>query len=111
MRKESDRHYEEFMAPKQIEGGGLVTLSGAFLKDHEDEILGLIKHESALSEESNPAHKVTSIEKKDDKIIVKTAMHGLAMHIGKSLMHAYKGDHKFTFSHDEKYVEVDWRRD
>lgn len=111
MRKETDKHYEEFRAPKQIEAGGMVTLSGAFLKDHEEEILGLIKHESSCAEQDNPAHKVTNIEKKDGKIIVTTSMHGLAMHIGKSLMHAYKGEHKFTFSHDEKYVEVEWKRD
>ena len=111
MRKETDKHYEEFRAPKQIEGGGVVTLSGAFLKDQEDEILGLIKHESAQAEQDNPEHKVLNIEKKDGKIVVTTSMHGLAMHIGKSLMHAYKGEHKFNFSQDEKYVEVDWRRD
>ncbi len=111
MRKETDRDYEEFRAKKQKEAGGLVRVRGAFLKDHEDEIVNLIKHESRTTEQDNPEYKVSAISKVDGGIDVATTSSSLAMHIGKSLSHAYKGEHKFTFSHDEKYIEVDWRRD
>ena len=111
MRKETDRDYEEFRAKKQKEAGGLVRVRGAFLKDHEDEIVNLIKHESRMAEQENPEYKVSEIAKVDGGLDVATTSSSLAKHIGKSLSMAYKGEHKYTFSQDEKYIEVDWRRD
>ncbi|KAF0134255.1 MAG: chaperone ATPase [Candidatus Saganbacteria bacterium] len=111
MRKETDRNYGEFRANVQKEAGGLVRLRGAFLKDHNEEIVNLIKHESKLAESENPDHRVTEISKVDGGMDVLISASSLAMHIGKSLSMAYKGEHKYNFSHDEKYVEVDWKRD
>ncbi|HTY12915.1 MAG TPA: hypothetical protein VMD02_01870 [Candidatus Omnitrophota bacterium] len=111
MRKETDRDYTEFRQNTQKEAGGLVRIRGAFLKDHENDIVNLVKSESGRSAAHNPEHRVTDISKVDGGIDVTTSESSLAMHIGKSLNLAYKGEHKFTFSHDEKYIEVDWKRD
>lgn len=111
MRKETDRDFEEFRAKKQKEAGGQIKLSGAFLAEHETDILNLIKHQSRLSEATAPEHKVTDISKADGGIVVTTSSHTLASHIGKALCHAFKGETKITFSQDEKYVDIDWRRD
>ncbi|MBI5701830.1 hypothetical protein HZC34_08340 [Candidatus Saganbacteria bacterium] len=105
------RHYEAFRDNKTIEEGGLLRLSGAFLKDHEDEILNLVKHEGRLAEQENPSHKLMNIDKANGKIVVTTSVHNLATHIGKALSHAYKGKHTFKFLKGEKYVEVDWSRE
>ncbi|MFH1576654.1 MAG: hypothetical protein ABID35_03840 [Candidatus Margulisiibacteriota bacterium] len=111
MSKEKYRHYDDFRMPKKIEEGGLVKISGKFLLDHENEILGLIKHEGRLAEEKNPDHKINNIEKADGTITVALSTHNLALHIGKALSHAYKGQHAYKFLEGEKYVEVDWKRD
>lgn len=106
-----ERHYEDFQKPKAIEQGGLIKLSGAFLLDHADELVNLIKHEGKLAEQRNPLHKVSKIDKVNGGVVVETTDHNLAMHIGKALVHAYKGEHKYKFSKDENFVEVDWKRD
>lgn len=106
-----ERHYEGFMEPERAEEGGVINLAGKFLLDHEDEILNLVKHEGRLAAERNPDHKVTKIEKVDGGIRVLLSTHNLALHIGKSLEHAYKGEHTYKFLKDEKFVQVSWRRD
>ncbi len=98
-----ERHYEDFQKPNKIEEGGVIRLSGSFLLDHEAEVLGLVRHEGG--------DKVMNLEKVDGVIVATIADHNVALHIGKSLEHAYKGKHEFKFLKGEKYVEVLWRRD
>jgi len=109
--KEADRHFEGFMDPKQIEEGGVLRLSGQFLLDHEAEIVNLIKHEGRLAAEENPEHRVSKIEKVNGGIVAEVTNQRLAMHIGKALFHAYKGEHEFKMLKGEKFVEVIWKRD
>ena len=109
--REQRRHTEDFMQPKKIEEGGLIKLSGAFLKDHEEEIMGLIKHEAGQAEKKNALHRISEIQKVDGGITVNVTEHNLAIHIGKALCHAYKGKREFKFLPGEKFVEVDWKRD
>jgi len=106
-----DRHFDEFRQPTAIEQGGIIRLSGAFLLDHEEELVNLIKHEGGLAEQKDPRHKVNKIDKANGGIVVEISDHNLALHIGKALVHAYKGEHQYKFSKGEKFVEVDWKRD
>jgi len=93
------------------ESGGVIRISGAFLLDHEEDILNLVKHQGSLSEQKNPTAKVTTIEKSDGTIVVTASDHNLVMKIGKALTHAYKGSHNYKFRDGDKFVEVDWKRD
>ncbi len=106
-----DRHYEGFQQPQKIEEGGVLRIAGAFLLDHEDEIVNLLKNEAQLAETKNPAHKINKIVKADGKLVVEVSEHNLAFHLGKALVHAYKGEHIYKFLKGEKFIEVDWRRD
>jgi hypothetical protein len=106
-----ERHYEDFMKKPPIEEGGIIRISGNFLLDHEEEIVNLVKHEGSLAEKRDPGHKVNKIEKANGGLVVELSTHNLALHIGKALEHAYKGKHTYKFLKEEKYVEVDWRRD
>ncbi len=109
--RSKDRHFDEFRQPVAIEQGGLLRLSGAFLLDHAEELINLIKHEGSLAEQRDPRHKVTNIEKVNGGIVAQISDHNLALHIGKALVHAYKGEHIYKFTKAEKFVEVDWKRD
>lgn len=106
-----DRHFEGFMIPKKIEQGGIIRISGAFLLDHEEEIISLVKHEAQLAEKKNAGYRINKIEKANGGITVEVSEHNLALHIGKALHHAYKGQHQYKFRPGEKFVEVDWKRD
>lgn len=106
------RHYEGFRQHKnKEEQGGVITLTGAFLLDHHDEVVNLINHEGRIAEEKNPLHRVSRIDRANGGIVVETTDHNLALRIGKALSHAYKGAHTYKFPKGEKFVEVDWRRD
>ncbi len=96
---------------RDTELGGIVKISGAFLLDHETDILNLVKHEAKLAEERNPKAKLVSLDKNDGTITVKLSEHNLAMRIGKALHSAYKGEHHYNFREGEKFAEVYWKRD
>jgi|GEM_PF-896092 len=103
--------YDEYARKIKVEEGGSIRISGGFLLDHENEIVNLVKHEGRLAEQKNPSHRVSGIEKADGGLLVRTTDHNLALHIGKSLCRAYKGEHSYRFLKSEKFVEVNWRRD
>ncbi|MBU1027307.1 MAG: hypothetical protein KKA31_06215 [Candidatus Margulisbacteria bacterium] len=109
--KKGDRHFEDFREPKHIEEGGIIRISGEFLLDHEGEIINLVKHQAELAEQKNPQHKLNSLRKVNGTLVASVSDHNLTLHIGKALVHAYKGEHNYKFLKDEKFVEVDWRRD
>lgn len=111
MAKGSYRHYEGFRDHEKHEKGGIVKISGAFLLDHEDDILNLVKKESQVAEGQNPEHRVTKIEKIDGRITVQVSEHTLASHIGKSLSRAYKGELETKYHEGEMFSEVSWKRD
>lgn len=106
-----DRHFEDFRQPEKIEEGGVIRLSGAFLLDHENEIINLVNNESKLAETKNPLHRVSQINKTDGTITVQLTDHNLTLHIGKALTNAFKGEHNYKFLKEEKFIEVEWRRD
>jgi NMD protein affecting ribosome stability and mRNA decay len=108
--REKGIRYEQWRNP-DIEEGGVVRISGAFLVDHENDILNLIKHEGKLATERNNNIRITKIEKTGNGILVETTSHNLAMRIGKALKSAYKGEFQFKFREGEKFVEADWKRD
>lgn len=95
----------------KFERGGIVNISGAFLLDHEEDILNLVKHQGKLAAEKNAEHRVININKASGGIVVLVSDHNLAMKIGKALTHAYKGDHQYKFAQGEQFVEINWRRD
>jgi len=106
-----NRHYEGVRKQKKVEEGGVIHISGSFLADHADEIINLVKHEGKAWEADNPTAKLTSIEKANGGFKVETTNHKLALHIGKCLHKAYKGLHEYKFLKQEKFVEVNWKRD
>ena len=111
MGQESFRHFEGFRKTHKIEEGGVIKISGKFVAEHLEEIIGLVKNEAALAEKKNPEHRILDIKKSDGEIIVELSEHNVALHVGKALEHAYKGKHEYKFLPGEKFVEVDWVRD
>lgn len=108
--REKGVRYEQWRN-RDTELGGVIKISGAFLLDHEEDILNLVKHEGKLSEERNASAKIVGIEKSNGAILVKASDHNLAVRIGKALSHAYKGKHRYNFREGEKFAEVTWERD
>ncbi|AEB08016.1 BCAM0308 family protein [Desulfobacca acetoxidans] len=90
---------------------GVLTLEGAFLAEHKDEILMLLNREAERVATKSPLDRVIQIIPEDgDRLIVETTTEKLAQRLGKAVYRAYKGDLDFRWSHMNKFVRVYWSR-
>ncbi|MBI5408820.1 MAG: ATPase [Nitrospirae bacterium] len=90
--------------------GGIVTLKGAFLKEHKGEILNLIKNEEQRAIAFNPLERIMGINDIDDGMELTTTNEKLAQRIGKSVYKAYQGKVGYKWSQDTKLLRVEWKR-
>jgi len=99
------------MACQKIRDGypeGVVTLKWPGLKDHEAEIMGLIKHVEARALSVNPLERVMKVVKRRNEVEIQTTNDKLAQRIGRELVRAYKGEVIYRWSHKDKLTRVDW---
>ncbi|MEW6313725.1 MAG: BCAM0308 family protein [Pseudomonadota bacterium] len=89
---------------------GYVTLSGAFLAQHEAEILRAVRNHEAREKAEHPMQRVMDIEKGADRVVVTTTDIHLARGIGEALHHAYQGELEFHYNAEENLLRVTWRR-
>lgn len=89
---------------------GSVALAGAFLNAHRDEVLALVHHVAAREREEHPLHRVMQIEDSADGVVVTTTDIHLPQRIAEAVKHAYHGDFRIRYGHDEYAVRVDWQR-
>lgn len=91
--------------------GGIVQLSGAFLKEHKQDILNLIHNEGERAMAVNPLERIIDIEGENSHYGVTTTNEKLAQRIGKALHKAYDGEITYKWSEDNKLVRIVWHRD
>lgn len=91
--------------------GGIVTLSGGFLRQHEQEIVNLLNHENREAMETNPLERIMSMEWRDESLVIETTNEKLAQKLGRAVHKAYSGRVEYKWSDDTKLVRVNWRRD
>ncbi len=70
---------------------GLVHLGGAFLAEHREEILGLVRNIEARESADHPLKRLMGIEEDGDGLLVKTTDVHLARAVGDALKRAYGG--------------------
>lgn len=91
--------------------GGVITLTGDFLKSHKDQILHLVRHQETRAKGINPLERIIVIKDRRDRVEIQTTNERLAQRIGREIQRAYKGDAKYHWSRDDKFIRVDWHRD
>jgi hypothetical protein len=92
--------------------GGYVNLEGNFVGGHWGEIESLIRNEGTRTLEDNPLSRIMSITQSENGgAKVETTTEHLAQRIGRALEKAYDGEVEYTFSHENKVVRVNWKRD
>jgi len=89
---------------------GFVTLKGAFLRAHRDEILHLIRHHEAKEKAEHPLQRIMAIADSADGILVTTTDTHLARDIAQALHDAYKGELEFHYSKKENLLRATWTR-
>ena len=90
---------------------GTVTLSGAFVQAHREEILNLIRNTEALENKEHALERLIDIADEEDAVVVTTTGMHLANRIGHALDSAYDGSTRYTYSDDKTHLDVDWERD
>jgi NMD protein affecting ribosome stability and mRNA decay len=90
--------------------GGIVRLRGAFLNDHKDEIINLIRNEEERARGFNPLERIIKITDVKNELEITTTNEKLAQRIGKSMQKAYQGKVKYKWSDDTKLLRADWER-
>lgn len=90
---------------------GILTLSGDFFKDRQEEILTLLKNEAARVSSRSVQDRIIKMTKEGKgKLVVETTTEKLAQRLGKAVYRAYKGDLDFRWSEMNRFVRVYWSR-
>jgi NMD protein affecting ribosome stability and mRNA decay len=89
---------------------GYVTIKGAFLAEHKDEIVSLIHSHEKKEKAERPLHRIMAIDEKRDGLEVTTTDSHLARGIAEALHGAYKGELKLRYSRDENLLRAVWKR-
>ncbi|MCK4665755.1 ATPase [Candidatus Dependentiae bacterium] len=90
---------------------GVVSIKGGFFFDHKEEILSLIKHEELRAMDTNPLERIMKKRKDKENYIITTTSEKLAQKIGRALHRAYKGEVRYSWSDNNKFVRVFWERE
>ncbi|MCR4295598.1 MAG: BCAM0308 family protein [Elusimicrobia bacterium] len=90
---------------------GVVTLRGAYLREHADEIIGLARHEEKAEMADHPMHRIMAVERGRDRLVIKTTDIHLPGRIGRAVARACKGELDLKYAKDAYFVRVGWSRD
>jgi hypothetical protein len=90
--------------------GGQVTLRGPYLDGHRDEVLRVVANEEKRARGLNPLHRIVSIGEEGGVIEIGTTDEKLAQRIGRELRKACGGTVTYRWSHNDKFVRVQWER-
>jgi NMD protein affecting ribosome stability and mRNA decay len=89
---------------------GFLTLAGAYLWEHEEEIRQLLDNEAARIFSRNPLERVIRTVREEDRLIVETTGQKLAEHLGKALHRAHQGEFKVQWDGCPEVCRVSWER-
>jgi len=88
----------------------VVTLSGAFLGSHRDEVLQLLRHEARQERDEHPMNRIMDVNEAPDEIVVTTTDIHTPRRIGNALERAYHGKLETRYGEDEYTLHVTWER-
>ena len=91
--------------------GGVLSITGGFAADHQEEIVNLVNHENSLAMKINPLERIMDIERSEDGMVVYTTNEKLAQKTGRALKKAYDGHIDYKWPEDRKLIRVNWHRD
>jgi hypothetical protein len=89
---------------------GYVTIRGAFLAGHRDEILNVVMARAERARREHPLQRIIGMQDVASGVLVTTTDGHLARGIGMALRDAFKGELDLAFSRDENLVRATWSR-
>ena len=89
---------------------GFVMLKGAFLQQHRDEILHLLRNHEAKEKAEHPLQRIMAIVDSAEGATVTTTDAHLARDLAQALHHAYKGELEFHYNKEDNLLRASWSR-
>ncbi len=89
---------------------GFVTIKGAFVDSHRDEIIHLIRNKEKRAEHINPLERIIEMKEAKGSIEISTTTDKFAQRIGRMLEKTYSGSVEYKWSDDVKLARVFWTR-
>lgn len=90
---------------------GIVQISGGFCIPRRAEMVSMIRNEEQKTSIHNPLDRIMNIAEEKSGMRVETTSENLAVHLGRTLYHAYGGEVEYRFSNGQKLVRVFWHRE
>ncbi len=89
---------------------GFLSLGGAFLAEHKEEIMNLIRHVEQREKAAHPLKRIMEVEPSADGMLITFTDPHLARGVGEALHNAYKGELDFAYQAEERILRVSWTR-
>lgn len=91
---------------------GILTLGGAVVQAHRDEVMAIIQHQHEQERAEHPLNRIMGIRDTEDggMEVTTTDLH-LPRRIGEALHHAHHGDLTMHYDEGECFTRVHWRAD
>jgi len=89
---------------------GFLTLKGAFLGGHRDEILHLMRNHEAKEKAEHPLQRIMGIVVSAEGVSVTTTDAHLARGLAQALYHAYKGELELHYNKEDNLLRATWSR-
>lgn len=89
---------------------GVLTLAGAFVSEHRDEIIGLARNVEAREKKEHPLKRIVEVKEEDRTVVITTTDMHLARAIGESLGSSYQGQLDYHYEEGESFLRVSWSR-
>ncbi|SMF79848.1 hypothetical protein SAMN06265365_1354 [Tistlia consotensis] len=90
---------------------GIVTLAGAYVAGHRDEILGLARRQEELEKPEHPLNRIMRVKEEAGAIEIATTDIHLPRRIGEALHHAFGGELALDYEPDGYFLRARWSRD
>ncbi|HEX9648540.1 MAG TPA: BCAM0308 family protein [Alphaproteobacteria bacterium] len=88
-----------------------ITVHGAFVARHRQEILDLVRNEEKIENAEHPLHRIMDIVADEDGLRITTTDIHLPRRIGLALAHAFNAPFDFDYDKEGYFLRGSWRRD
>jgi NMD protein affecting ribosome stability and mRNA decay len=90
---------------------GELILSGAFVRDHEEELLNLLRNSARAEQAEHPLHRIMDVEHRDDDLRITTTDIHLPRRLGHALEAAWDGELTTHYDPEGYSAHVAWKRE
>ncbi len=89
---------------------GEISLRGAFVQQHKDEILQLVRHHEAEEKREHPLHRIMRVEDTPQSVVIRTTDIHLPRRIADALRCAFKGELRQQYEEETCFIRILWQR-